>query len=233
MHWSNGRHAVRVNTYSQQPKELRLGYTSLSIARSEDFETRINEDIRAYEVRLVAPDGEQIGIKALPEALDIARDMDLDLVEVAPTANPPVCRIMDYGKFKYEAAQRAKETRRKATHSALKEMKYRPKIGKGDFATKTAKVQKFLSEGHKVKITIMFRGRELAHPELGQEILERVAQEIAHLGKVDQFPRQDGRNMTMVLSPDRQVRQRRKDDGGNAAPSGHNGVLAPESPESE
>jgi translation initiation factor IF-3 len=162
------------------------------------------------EVRLVAPDGEQIGIKPLPEALNIAQDLDLDLVEVAPEANPPVCRIMDYGKFKYESSQRAKESRKKASSISLKEMKYRPKIGQGDFDTKTSKVEKFLSDGHKVKITIMFRGREVFHPELGREILERVAENVETVGKVDQFPKLDGRNMTMVLSPDRAAKQRRK-----------------------
>ena len=160
---------------------------------------------------MVAPDGEQIGIKPLPEALDIARELDLDLVEVAAEANPPVCRIMDYGKFKYETAQRAKESRKKASSVSLKEMKYRPKIGQGDFDTKTDKVEKFLSDGHKVKITIMFRGREVFHPELGREILERVAANVETVGKVDQFPKLDGRNMTMVLSPDRAAKQRRKD----------------------
>jgi translation initiation factor IF-3 len=110
---------------------------------------------------------------------------------------------MDYGKFKYEAAQRAKESRKKASNVSLKEMKYRPKIGKGDFDTKTSKVEHFLSEGHKVKITIMFRGREVFHPELGRDILERVADSVGAVGKVDQFPRLDGRNMTMVLSPDK------------------------------
>ena len=160
---------------------------------------------------MVAPDGEQIGIKPLPEALDIARELDLDLVEVAAEANPPVCRIMDYGKFKYETSQRAKESRKKASSVSLKEMKYRPKIGQGDFDTKTHKVEKFLSDGHKVKITIMFRGREVFHPELGREILERVAANVETVGKVDQFPKLDGRNMTMVLSPDRAAKQRRKD----------------------
>ena len=150
-------------------------------------------------------DGEQIGIKPLPEALSIARAADLDLVEVAAQANPPVCRIMDYGKYKYEAAQKAKESRRKSRAAELKEMKYRPKISVGDFNTKTGKVEKFLSQGHKVKLTIMFRGREMAHPELGRDILDRVADTVAHVGKVDQYPRLDGRNMTMVLSPDKRA----------------------------
>ena len=147
----------------------------------------------------------------MPEALNIARGLELDLVEVAANANPPVCRIMDYGKYKYEAAQRAKESRKKASNVSLKEMKYRPKIGQGDFDTKTGKVDKFLAEGHKVKITIMFRGREVFHPELGREILERVANTVSDVGKVDQFPKLDGRNMTMVLSPDRQAQQRKQE----------------------
>ena len=187
-----------------------LGLASKAIARPDEGDARINDEIRVREVRLVAPDGEQIGIKPLPEALNIAQELDLDLVEVAPDANPPVCRIMDYGKFKYESSQRAKESRKKASAISLKEMKYRPKIGQGDFDTKTSKVEKFLSDGHKVKITIMFRGREVFHPELGREILERVAENVETVGKVDQFPKLDGRNMTMVLSPDKAAKQRRK-----------------------
>ncbi len=153
----------------------------------------------------MSADGEQVGIKALSQALDLARDLDLDLVEVAPQADPPVCRIMDYGKFKYEAAQKAKESRRKTTQVSIKEMKYRVKIGKGDFDTKTHKVEKFLDEGHKVKITIMFRGREVHHPELGMRILDRVAEHNGHLAKVEASPKLDGRNMTMVLAPDKRV----------------------------
>jgi translation initiation factor IF-3 len=161
-------------------------------------------------VRLVAPDGEQIGIKPLPEALAMARELELDLVEVADKANPPVCRIMDYGKYKYEAAQRAKESRRKSTNVVVKEMKYRPKIGHGDFDTKTRKVEKFLGEGHKVKVTIMFRGREMQHPELGKRILDEVATDVAHMGRVEVFPKLDGRNMTMVLAPDKRAQAARK-----------------------
>jgi translation initiation factor IF-3 len=156
-------------------------------------------------VRLVGPDGQQIGIKPLPEALSIARAADLDLVEVAAQANPPVCRIMDYGKYKYEAAQKAKESRRKASNVSIKEMKYRPKISKGDFDTKTRKVERFLQDGHKVKVTLTFRGREMHHPELGRRILDDVVAAVEHIGKVEIFPRQDGRNMTMVLGPDRKA----------------------------
>ena len=154
---------------------------------------------------MIDPDGQQLGIKALPEAQSIARSMELDLVEVAPDANPPVCRIMNFTKFKYEEQQRAKESRKKATNIVVKEMKYRPKIGGGDFDTKTRKVAQFLGEGHKVKITIMFRGREMQHPELGRRILDRVAEEVAEVGKVEIMPKQDGRNMTMVLGPDKKA----------------------------
>ncbi len=125
-------------------------------------------------------------------------------------ANPPVCRIMDYGKFKYEAAQRAKESRRKTTQIAIKEMKYRVKIGRGDFETKTKKVEHFLEEGHKVKITIMFRGREVAHPELGMKILDNVAEHAKDLAKVEAAPKLDGRNMVMVLAPDKRVQEAAK-----------------------
>jgi translation initiation factor IF-3 len=197
-----------------------------AIATPENNEPRINDRIRAREVRLVSDEGEQLGIKPLPEALSIARAADLDLVEVAPQATPPVCRIMDYGKFKYEAAQRAKESRRKTTQISIKEMKYRVKIGRGDFETKTKKVEHFLEEGHKVKITIMFRGREVAHPELGMKILDDVAAHAAHLAKVEATPKLDGRNMVMVLAPDKRVQEanRRKaateEKAPEAAPAG-------------
>ncbi len=131
--------------------------------------------------------------------------MDMDLVEVAPMANPPVARIMDYGKFKFDAAQKAKESRRKSSAAQIKEMKYRPKIGTGDFDTKTRQVSKFLLDGHKVKITIMFRGRELYHPELGKDILDRIAESVSEVGKVEVAPKLDGRNMLMVLAPERKV----------------------------
>ena len=149
----------------------------------------------------------QLGIKQLPEALAIAKELDLDLVEVAPMANPPVCRIMDFGKFKFDEAQRAKESRRKTVHVGIKEMKYRPKIGPGDFDTKTRQVAKFLGEGHKVKITIMFRGREVYHPEHGKRILDRIAEQMEGIAKVEAEPKLDNRNMIMVLAPDKRARQ--------------------------
>ena len=173
-------------------------------------ETRINDRIRARDVRLVDPDGQQLGIRPLPEALAIARQLDLDLVEVAPLANPPVCRIMDYGKYKFDEAQKAKESRRKTTSVGIKEMKYRPKIGPGDFDTKTRQVLKFLNEGHKVKVTIMFRGREVFHPELGKKILDRVAEHVDGTARVESDPRLDGRNMVMVLAPDKRAKQSAK-----------------------
>ncbi|MBU3701884.1 MAG: translation initiation factor IF-3 [Acidimicrobiia bacterium] len=177
----------------------------------------MNDRIRAREVRLVGPDGAQIGITPLPEALRMAAELELDLVEVADKADPPVCRIMDYGKYKYEAAQKAKESRRKSTNVVVKEMKYRPKIGAGDFDTKTKKVEHFLAEGHKVKITIMFRGREMQHPELGRRILDHVAEAVADIAKVEVYPKLDGRNMTMVLGPDKKAQaaaeKRRQSDG--------------------
>jgi translation initiation factor IF-3 len=155
----------------------------------------------------VDPDGLQLGIRPLPEALTLARQLDLDLVEVAPQANPPVCRIMDYGKFKFDAAQKAKESRRKTTSVGIKEMKYRPKIGIGDFDTKTRQVLKFLDEGHKVKVTIMFRGREVFHPELGKKILDRLAERVDGMARVEAEPRLDGRNMVMVIAPDKRAKQ--------------------------
>ncbi len=127
---------------------------------------------------------------------------------MAANASPPVCRIMDYGKFKYENAQKAKESRKKATNVVVKEMKYRPKIGRGDFDTKTRKVHEFLGEGHKVKVTIMFRGREVQHPELGRRILDNVAEAVQEVGRVEAHPKVDGRNMTMVLGPDKQAQAR-------------------------
>jgi translation initiation factor IF-3 len=173
-------------------------------------------------VFLVEADGNKLGVRPLPEALSIAREQDLDLVEVAPNANPPVCRIMDYGKFKFDAAQRAKESRRKTSSVTLKEMKYRVKIGQGDFDTKTRKVIHFLDEGHKVKITIMFRGRETAHPHLGKEILDRIAERAQDTAKVESAPKLDGRNMIMVLAPDKRAQaaaRANKNQTGDAAPA--------------
>jgi len=167
----------------------------------------VNDRIRSREVRLIGPTGDQLGIKAVPDALRMARGLELDLVEVAPNANPPVCRIMDYGKFKYEEGQKAKEARKKSTNVSVKEVKYRPKIGKGDFDTKTRNVIRFIDEGHKVKITLQFRGREMAHPELGSKILDDVLEAVGPAAKVDTQARLEGRSMSMTLSPDKQAQE--------------------------
>jgi len=156
---------------------------------------------------LIGPDGNQLGIKPVPEALRMARGLDLDLVEVAPMANPPVCRIMDYGKFRYEEAQKAKEARRKTTHVTIKEVKFRPKIGKGDFDTKMRHLIEFIEEGHKVKVTLQFRGREMAHPELGRKILDDVILAAGPIAKVENQARMEGRSMSLVLSPDKQAQE--------------------------
>ena len=150
---------------------------------------------------------------------------------MAPLANPPVCRIMDYGKFKFDAAQRAKESRRKSTNVSIKEMKYRPKIGQGDFDTKTRKVLGFLNEGHKVKITIMFRGREMSHPDLGKQILDRVAEKVSAAGRVEAAPKLDGRNMIMVLGPDKRAQQAAHTAAGEEEAAALEQAAAPEQPE--
>lgn len=154
---------------------------------------------------MIGPDGDQLGIKPVPEALRMARGLDLDLVEVAPNANPPVCRIMDYGKFRYEEAQKAKESRKKQTNVTVKEVKFRPKIGRGDFDTKVRKLNEFIHDGHKVKVTLQFRGREMAHPELGTKILDSVLDVVGGIVKVETQARLEGRNMSMVLAPDKKA----------------------------
>ena len=164
-------------------------------------ELRVNDRIRVPEVRLVGPGGEQVGIVRIEDALRLAAEADLDLVEVAPTARPPVCRLMDYGKFKYETAQKERESRRNQTHTIIKEMKLRPKIDQHDYDTKKGHVVRFLKAGDKVKITIMFRGREQHRPELGYRLLQRLAGDVEELGFIESNARQDGRNMTMVLGP--------------------------------
>jgi translation initiation factor IF-3 len=166
-------------------------------------EPRINDRIRVPEVRLVGPNGEQVGIVRIEDALRLAAEADLDLVEVAPMAKPPVCKLMDFGKFKYEAAMKERESRRNQTHTIIKEMKLRPKIDSHDYETKKGHVERFLRAGDKVKITIMFRGREQSRPELGLRLLARLADDVEELGFVEATPKQDGRNMIMVLAPHR------------------------------
>ncbi|WP_312888710.1 translation initiation factor IF-3 [Nonomuraea rhodomycinica] len=164
-------------------------------------EPRINERIRVPEVRLVGPNGEQVGIVSIHDALKLAQEADLDLVEVAATARPPVCKLMDYGKFKYESAMKAREARKNQAHTIIKEIKLRPKIDPHDYETKKGHVVRFLKAGDKVKVTIMFRGREQSRPELGFRLLQRLAEDVQELGFVESQPKQDGRNMIMVIGP--------------------------------
>ncbi|MEV5003207.1 translation initiation factor IF-3 [Nocardioides sp. LML1-1-1.1] len=164
-------------------------------------ELRINDRIRVPEVRLVGPNGETVGIVPTDQALKLAQEADLDLVEIAPMGKPPVCKLMDYGKFKYENAQKAREARRNQTNVIIKEMKLRPKIDAHDYETKKGHVVRFLKAGDKVKITIMFRGREQHRPELGYRLLQKLAEDVTELGFVESNPKQDGRNMTMVIGP--------------------------------
>ncbi len=173
-------------------------------------EPRINERIHVNEVRLVGPNGEQVGIVRIDDALRLAREADLDLVEVAPMARPPVCKLMDYGKFKYESAQKARESRRNQVNTVIKEMKLRPKIDAHDYETKKGHVVRFLRGGDKVKITIMFRGREQSRPELGFNLLKKLAEDVAEDGTIESQPRQDGRNMLMVLAPTRKKAEARE-----------------------
>ena len=162
---------------------------------------RVNRQIRISPVRVIAPDGSQLGILEVDVALARAQEEGLDLVEVAPTARPPVVRIMDYGKFKFEQAKQARLAKKKQHVILLKEVKYRPGIDDHDFDTKTRHARRFLEEGNKVKVTMMFRGRQVAHPELGKDVLDRVANDLADIGKIETDAKLEGKNMTMILAP--------------------------------
>jgi translation initiation factor IF-3 len=167
--------------------------------------TRINERIRVPEVRLIDDQGTQIGVLKTPDALVFAQERDLDLVEVAPEARPPVCRVLDYSKYKYEQAQKVKQARKHQQQITVREIKFRPKIAEHDYDTKKHHVERFLRHKDKVKVTIMFRGREVTHPERGTAILDRLAEELSELGVVEQRPMQEGRNMTMMMAPSKAV----------------------------
>lgn len=162
---------------------------------------RINEEIRAKEVRVTSNAGEQIGIMPVRDALRMAAEQQLDLVEVAPMAKPPVCRIMDFGKFKYEQQKRDKETKKKQKVVTIKEVKLRPNIEDHDFNVKKKNAQRFLEDGDKVKVTIMFRGRELSHPELGKQLLIKMAAELKEIATVERDSKLEGKNMIMILAP--------------------------------
>jgi translation initiation factor IF-3 len=171
----------------------------------ERDQTRINERIRVPEVRVIDDEGNQVGVMKTPDALALATERELDLVEVAPEARPPVCRILDYSKYKYEQAQKLKQARKHQQQITVREIKFRPKIAEHDYDTKKHHVERFLRHKDKVKVTIMFRGREVTHPERGTAILDRLAEELSELGVVEQRPMQEGRNMTMMMAPSKAV----------------------------
>jgi translation initiation factor IF-3 len=185
--------------------------------------TRINDRIRVPEVRLIDDEGNQVGVLKIADALAFAQERELDLVEVAPEARPPVARVLDYSKYKYEQAQKQKQARKHQQQITVREIKFRPKIAEHDYDTKKSHVERFLRHRDKVKITIMFRGREVTHPERGTAILDRLAGELAELAVVEQHPTQEGRNMTMMMAPSKAVLAGRLD-----AASGSNGGAASE-----
>lgn len=162
---------------------------------------RINEEIRAREVRVISADGEQLGIMSSRDAYKLAQEAHMDLVEIAPTAKPPVCRIMDYGKFRYEQQKREKEARKKQKTFDIKEVKLRPGIEEHDFNVKYKNAVRFLEDGDKVKVTIMFRGRELSHPELGEVLLKKMAEQLKDIAVVERVPKLEGKNMIMIVAP--------------------------------
>ena len=191
--------------------------------------TRINERIRVPEVRLIDNEGNQIGVLKTPDALVFAQERDLDLVEVAPEARPPVCRVLDYSKYKYEQAQKVKQARKHQQQITVREIKFRPKIAQHDYDTKKHHVERFLRHKDKVKVTIMFRGREVTHPERGVAILDRLAEELSELGVVEQRPLQEGRNMTMMMAPSKAVlagRVEEENHDGDVAEAHHVGDVA-------
>lgn len=174
---------------------------SLGGATIAKQETRINRDIRARQVRVVDDEGELLGILTVPEALAAAEERGLDLVEVSPNADPPVCRIMDYGKYKYQASKRAAEAKKKSAKVEVKEVKMRPKTEEHDFQVKLRNARRFLEDGNRVKVTVMFRGREVTHPEFGRKLMEKLAEQVADIAQVEMNPRMAGRFMTMVVAP--------------------------------
>jgi translation initiation factor IF-3 len=186
----------------------------------ERDQTRINERIRVPEVRVIDDEGNQVGVLKTPDALKLAQERELDLVEVAPEAKPPVCRILDYSKYKYEQAQKLKQARKHQQQITVREIKFRPKIAEHDYDTKKHHVERFLRHKDKVKVTIMFRGREVTHPERGTAILDRLAEELSELGVVEQRPMQEGRNMTMMMAPSKAVLAGRVDVQAHTGPDG-------------
>ena len=182
---------------------------------------RINREITAPEVRLVSDNGEQLGIVAIADALRLAEEKDVDLVEIAPLAKPPVCKLMDYGKFRYREQKKAHEAKLKQKQIQVKEIKFRPRTDEGDYQIKLGKLIEFLEEGDKVKVTLRFRGREMAHQEFGMRVLERVKGDLDAVGVVEQFPKLEGRQMVMVLAPKKKVTvaKPKKSEAGAATPA--------------
>jgi translation initiation factor IF-3 len=178
-----------------------LAYERPGGRESIERETRINDRIRAREIRLIGPDGEQLGVVPIREALVRAQELALDLVEIAPTAAPPVCKIMDFGRYKYEQGKKERDAHRKAHGGELKGMRMSPKIGEHDFQVKTRQVKEFLKEGNKVRVAMWFRGREMAHPKVGEVLLQRLSQSLADVSAVEGYPKLEGRNMIMILAP--------------------------------
>ena len=195
--------------------------------------TRVNERIRVPEVRVIGEDGKQIGVMRTDDALRMAQERDLDLVEVAPEARPPVTRILDYSKYRYEQSQKQKQARKHQQQITVREIKFRPKIAEHDYATKKGHVERFLRNKDKVKITIMFRGREVTHPERGVMILDRLAEELRSLATVEQRPTQDGRNMTMMLGPSKAVLAGTLEEEGGAGNGAAPGTSRPAAPPQE
>lgn len=171
------------------------------MSRDDKKSNRINEQIRVPEVRLIDQEGQQVGVVKTQQALSAAEEVNLDLVEIVPNANPPVCRVMDYGKFKFEQSKKAHEARKKQKQIKVKEVKFRPNTDEGDYQVKLNNLKRFLGHGDKVRITLRFRGREIAHHELGRELLKRIEADLEELGTVEQFPKMEGRQMVMIMSP--------------------------------
>jgi translation initiation factor IF-3 len=186
--------------------------------------TRINERIRVPEVRLIGADGEQVGIVATDKAMEMAREADLDLVEVAAGAKPPVARLLDYSKYKYEQEQKVKAARKHQTQVNVREIKLRPKIADNDYRTKRGHVERFLRQGDRVKVTIMFRGREQAHPERGRDLLQRLVDDLGDLAEVESKPLQEGRNMSMLLGPSKEALRQAKSGKAAETPAGEEGA---------
>ncbi|MCP2039459.1 translation initiation factor IF-3 [Neisseria sp. HSC-16F19] len=170
-------------------------------AIAQEREARINGEITAKEVRLISPAGEQLGIVSIREAMTMAEEQDVDLVEISPTAKPPVCKLMDYGKFKYEQSKKRDEAKKKQKQVQIKEIKFRPGTDDGDYNIKMRNIRRFLADGDKVKVTLRFRGREMAHQELGAQLLKRVEADLTEEGTVEQFPKMEGRQMVMMVAP--------------------------------